>query len=228
MKRFSPIPFAVALLTVFLFNGCVDPQSLLTISTDTTLPTITKVNVLVEKSSVGFEWPAIQDKRVKGINVYRATPGKGRTQRFVKIATIGDHFATHYVDRNIQPSRRYLYTFSTYDLLHESPHGKIVRVQTPSAYKAVEFVKVYLRDSGVVKVLWKPHPNPRITGYVIERRLGKSTAKWHFLASVPGRLMPEYIDASAAKGYRYRYRVLARSSSGILSEPSAPATLLVK
>jgi len=228
MKRFNPMPFAVALLTAFLSNGCVDPQSLVTISTDKTLPTITKVNVLVEKSSVGFEWPAIEDKRVKGINVYRATPGKGRTQRFVKIATIGDHFATHYVDRNIQPDRRYLYTFSTYDLLHESPNGKILRVQTPSAYKSVEFVKVYLRDSGVVKVLWKPHPNPRITGYVIQRRLGKSTAKWHFLARVPGRLMPEYIDASAAKGYRYSYRVLARSSSGVLSRPSAPATLLVK
>ncbi len=228
MKRFSLMPFTAALLTAFLFNGCVDPQSLLTVSIDKTLPTIRNVNVLVEKSSVGFEWPAIRDSRVKGINIYRATPDAGRTQRFVKIAAIGDPFATHYVDRNIEPNRRYLYTFSTYDLLSESPHGKIVRVQTPSAFKPVEFVKVYLRASGVVKILWKPHPDPRIAGYVIQRRLEKPAAAWRFLANISGRLMPEYIDASAARGYRYSYRVLARSSNGAFSQPSAPAAILVK
>ena len=228
MKRFSLMRYVAALLTVFFVSGCIDPQSLVTLGTDKTLPAITQVNVLVEKSSVGFEWPAIKDSRVKGINVYRAMPTSGRSQRFVRIATISDHYATHYVDRHIQPSRRYLYTFTTYNLLHESAHGKIVRVQTPSAYKAVEFVKVYLRAPGVVKVLWKPHPNPRISGYVIQRRLMQGKAKWRYLASVPGRLMPEYIDASPAKGHRYSYRVLARSSSGVLSRPSTPATLLVK
>jgi len=229
MKPYSLMRYAGAFLLLFLFEGCVDPQSLVTLSTDKTLPTIRQINVLVERSSIGFEWPAIKDERVKGINVYRAVSQAGTSQRFVKIATISDRYATHYVDRTIAPSTRYLYTFTTYNLLHESPHGKIVRVQTSAAYKPVEFVKVYLRDSGVVKVLWKPHPNPRIAGYVIQRRLkDKPKERWHYLASVKGRLMPEYIDASVAKGYRYSYRVLARSSDGVLSQPSMPATIQVK
>jgi fibronectin type 3 domain-containing protein len=213
---------------MFFAEGCTDPQSLVTLGVDESLPAIRQVNVLVEKSSVGFEWPAIKNPKAKGINVYRAIPGKGTKQKFYKIATINDHFATHYVDRTVQPDRRYLYTFTTYDLLHESAHGKIVRVQTPSAYKAVEFAKVYLRASGVVKVLWKPHPNPRIAGYVIQRRLTKGDGKWRYLASVPGRLMPEYIDSSGAKGHSYSYRVIARSNSGVLSRPSQSASIAVK
>ncbi len=215
---------------MFLTSGCNSLQSLVTIGVDRSLPVIRDVKVLVEKSSVGFEWPAIQNPKVKGINVYRAIPSTdgGTKQKFYKIATIADHFATHYVDRSIRPNQRYYYTFTTYDLLHESPHGTVVKVRTSSPYKPVAFVKVYLRDSGVVKVLWKPHPNPRIAGYVIQRRLAGGENKWRYLASVKGRLMPEYIDVSAAKGYRYSYRVIARSSDGVLSVASQPATLMVR
>ena len=228
MKSFRLKASAAALTLLFLAEGCTDPQSLVTVGVDASLPAIRQVNVLVEKTSVGFEWPAIHGTQAKGINVYRAAPSKGTRQKFYKIATISDPYATHFVDRSVLPNHRYLYTFTTYDLLHESPHGKIVRVQTPSAYKPVEFVKVYLRGSGIVKVLWKPHPNPRIAGYVIQRRLGQGEAKWRYLAGVSGRLMPEYIDSSAAKGYTYSYRVLARSSDGVLSQPSQPATLMVR
>jgi fibronectin type 3 domain-containing protein len=216
------------LFSGWILQGCTDPQSLISVSNDSTLPRITQVKVLVEKSSVGFEWPAIHDERVKGINVYRAEAVQGTQQKFVKIATIGDRFATHYVDRTILPNRRYMYMFTTYNLLHESTTGKIVRVQTAPAYKAVEFVKVYLRSSGVVKVLWKPHPNPRIAGYIVQRRLEGSKDTWRFLSNVSSRLMPEYIDSSVAKGHRYSYRVIARSSTGILSMPSAPASIQVR
>jgi fibronectin type 3 domain-containing protein len=229
MKPSRLLLFVVASTMMFLTEGCVDPRSLVTVGVDRSLPVIRQVNVLVEKSSVGFEWPAIKDPRAKGINVYRATASAGKKQqKFYKIATIDDRYATHFVDRSVKPNTRYLYTFTTYDLLHESPHGKIVRVQTPSAYSAVEFVKVYLRDPGVVKVLWKPHPNPRIAGYVIQRRPAGGESKWRHLATVPGRLMPEYIDSSPVRGYRYSYRVIARSSDGVLSMPSAPATIMVK
>jgi len=213
---------------MFLISGCNSLQSYVTVGVDKSLPQIRQVKVLVEKSSVGFEWSPIKNEQVKGINVYRALALEGRQQKFYKIATIADRFATHYVDKTIHPNQRYYYTFATYDLLHESPHGAILKVQTSSPFKSVEFVKVYLRESGVVKVLWKPHPNPRIAGYIIQRQLVGGDKKWHYLAGVKGRLMPEYIDSSAAKNHRYAYRVLARSSDGILSVPSQPATLTVK
>lgn len=228
MRFYSLRMFAVVWMSLFAVNGCTDPQSLISLSTDASLPRIQQVTVLVEKSSVGFEWPPIKDPRVKGINVYRAIPAQSQKQRFIKIDTIGDRFATHYVDRTIEPNTRYMYMFTTYNLLHESLSGKVLRVQTAPAYKPVEFVKVYLRSSGVVKVLWKPHPNPRISGYVIQRRLEEGARPWRYLAGVPGRLMPEYIDSSAAKGHRYSYRVVARSSNGVLSAPSKAATITVQ
>ncbi len=227
MKQSSLITFIVALTMIFLSNGCNRINGMLKIGTDKTLPTIQQVNVLVEKSSVGFEWPAIKDQRVKGINVYRAIPGDFKNQKFTRIATLGSRYATHYIDNTIQPNMKYMYTFTTFDLAHESPHGKIIRVKTSSPYKPVEFVKVYLKAPGVVKILWKPHSNPRIAGYVIQRRLAEKK-EWHYLASVSGRLMPEYIDASVAKGYRYAYRVIARSNTGVLSKPSAEAAIFVK
>ena len=213
---------------MFLISGCNGVESLVTVGVDPALPVIREVRVLVEKSSVGFEWSAIKSAKIKGINVYRAVPENGTKQKFYKIDTIPDPFATHYVDRTVAPNHRYYYTFTTYDLLHESPHGKVVKVQTPSPYKAVTLVKVYLRDSGVVKVLWKPHPNPRIAGYILQRRLAGGTDEWHYLASVNGRLMPEYIDASVARGHQYSYRVVARSNDGVLSVASTPATVSVR
>jgi fibronectin type 3 domain-containing protein len=215
-------------MMMFFSSGCNRINGLVTISTDKTLPTIQQINVLVEKSSVGFEWPAIKDKRVKGINIYRSVPGDFKKQKFTRIATLGDRYATHYVDRSIRPNMRYMYTLTTFGLLHESAHGKIIRVKTSSAYKPVEFVKVYLRATGVVKVLWKPHSNPRISGYVIQRKLANKKEPWHYLASVSGRLMPEYIDASVAKGHHYAYRVIARSNNGVLSQPSQAATIMAK
>ncbi len=213
---------------MFFLSGCNGAQSFLTVGVDATLPTIQQVKVLVEKGSVGFEWPAINDTRIKGINVYRADLAQGTKQKLYKIAVIADPFATHYVDRTVQPNRRYYYTFATYNLLHESAHGKVLRIKTASPYKAVAFAKVYLRASGVVKVLWKPHPNPRIAGYIIQRkRMDGGDKQWHFLANVPGRLMPEYIDNSVAKGHQYSYRVVARSTNGTLSVPSQAATVAV-
>ncbi len=197
---------------------------------DSSLPVMNHVKVLVGKSSVGFEWPAIKDTRIKGFYVYRAEATPGTTdQKFYRIATVSDPYATHYVDKDITPNQRYYYMFTTYDLTHESPRGTVLKVHASSPFRAVDFIKVYSRGSGVVKVLWKPHSDPGIVGYILQRRLeGGADKAWHYLAKIQGRLVPEYIDASGVKGSKYSYRVLAQSSTGILSVPSRAATLTVR
>jgi len=198
----------------------------LAIGSDKTLPRISHLKHIVGKSSVGFEWSAIQDSRVKGIKVYRGIPQHTKNQKYTKIATIDDRYATHFVDRNIAANQTYLYTFTTYSLLKESLPGIVIKIRTSEAFEPVDFVKTYNSDHGVIKVLWSPHANLEISGYIVERKI--SGGAWKYLASIKGRLMPEYIDRSAAVGHSYSYRVIARSSSGTKSVPSGPSVIMVK
>jgi len=226
MKRFSKYIYATALLPLaILLSGCAT-QGILAIGSDDTLPKIIEVKHIVGKSSVGFEWPAIKDTRVDGIKVYRAIPQNTKDQRYTKIASIDDRYATHFVDRGIAPNQTYLYTFTTYSLIKESLPGTVIKIQTQEAFEPVSFIKTYNRDKGVVKILWNPHPNAEISEYIIERKI--SGGKWKYLALVRGRLMPEYIDQSAAIGYTYAYRVIARSSSGVRALPSEASTVKVQ
>lgn len=226
MRRLTQLRYIViSLMLVTLFNGCTT-RGVLAVSSDKTLPKIGKVKYLVGKSSVGFEWASIKDARVKGIRVYRSVPQSTSDQKFERIATIDDRYATHFVDRRVAPNTEYQYTFTTYSTLHESLPGTVVKIKTKTPFKPISFLKVYLSAKGVVKVLWSPHSNPEITGYIIERKI--DGGRWKYLARVNGRLMPEYIDESAAIGYDYSYRIIARSSYGIKSIPSKPASLHVK
>jgi len=226
MKRSRKAICTIALLlSAILFSGCAT-QGILAIGSDKTLPRITNVKHIVGKSSVGFEWPAIKDSRVKGIKIYRAIPQSTKDQKYTKIASIDDRYATHFVDRSITSNQTYLYTFTTYSLLKESLPGTVIKVQTLEAFEPVGFIKTYNRDKGVVKILWNPHPNAEISGYIIERKI--SGGKWKYLAQIRGRLMPEYVDKSAAIGYTYSYRVIARSSSGVKALPSEASMVKVQ
>ena len=81
-------------------------------------------------------------------------------------------------------------------------------------------------DKGVVKLLWTPHPDLRIHDYIIERKV--SDRAWKYLANIKGRLSPEYIDMSPAKGRTYSYRIIARSADGFRSKSSTPVNITVE
>ena len=105
MKRSNQLSFTLIFLTLAtLFSGC-STRGVLAVGSDKTLPKITKIKYLVGKSSVGFEWPAIRDSRVKGIKVYRSRPQSGDRQKYNRIATIDDRYATHFVDRKVSSSK---------------------------------------------------------------------------------------------------------------------------
>ncbi len=62
--------------------------------------------------------------------------------------------------------------------------------------------------------------------YIIERKLrGRG---WRYLATVKGRLSPEYIDMSPAKGYNYSYRVIARLETESKVIPSRELSVLIE
>jgi len=213
-------------LVSLIATGCAEVESMTALKVDPSMPVIKEVKTIVDKTSVGFEWPEIQDTRVEGIDVYRAIPGKSSEQKYIKIATIGNRYATHFVDTDIKPDQKYLYTFKPYGVLYGSSPGKIVSVKTKGPFPPVDFFKAFMVDKGVVKLLWTPHPDPRIHDYIIERKL--EGREWKYLANVKGRLSPEYIDMSPAKGRKYSYHIIARSADGFRSKASEAATVTIE
>ncbi|WP_292657927.1 hypothetical protein [Nitratifractor sp.] len=231
MKRIYRIASLASLLVASLaLDGCSqtvgDVTSLAAIKTDPSLPRIQGVKTVVDRTSVGFEWQPVTDKRVEGIDVYRALVTGSTEEKYLKIATIPNRYATHFVDTTIRPATTYDYTFKTFGVLFGSAPGQIVRVKTAPPLPAVNLVKAYQPDAGVVKLLWTPHRDPRIVEYLVERRLPGQ--KWKYLATVKGRLNPEYIDMSPAKGYTYDYRVTARSADKIQTLPSRPLSVTIR
>ncbi len=231
MKPIYRIVYLTSLLAAFLaLNGCSkaisDVTSLTAVKTDLSMPKIEGVKTIVDRTSVGFEWKPITDKRVEGIDVYRALATGSKEEKYLKIATIPNRYATHFVDTTIRPATTYDYTFKTFGVLFGSAPGQIIRVKTAPPLPAVNLVKAYQPDAGVVKLLWTPHSDPRIVDYVIQRRLAGH--EWKYLDTVKGRLSPEYIDMSPAKGHTYAYRVIARSADRIQALPSRAQSVTIR
>jgi len=213
----------LSVISLLLLNNCTSGiKGMMIYKTDPTLKTITKVRALAMQNSVGFEWEKIEDRRVHGVNIYRATPKK-RKQSFKRIGTAANRYATHFVDTHVEPNMIYHYTFTTFSLGKESKHGSVLEVKTRPALSAISFVKAYNVAPGIVKILWAPHSNQSINRYVIERSI--NTGPWKYMTQVDGQLMAEYIDTFVRPGNNYNYRIIAKSYDDTMTKPSKPTSL---
>lgn len=226
MRRSKAIILSISLILNFLLLSGCSSRGLVTTGTDISLPQIKNVKHIVDKGSVGFEWPAINNSKINGVKIYRTKSNGQTVQKFTHIGTVDNKYATHYVDRSVEPNTDYKYSFTTYTLLKESLPGDVVSVTTKSEIEPVGFLKLFANQRGVVKILWSPHANKDVSEYIVERKVNGGS--WKFLARVRGRLMPEYIDSSVVVGYGYSYRVTAKSSYGIKSAPSESSYIEVK
>lgn len=199
------------------FNGCGAVKGLMTYGTDPSLDTIEQVHALPRMNSVGFEWKKIDDHRIHGVNIYRSDASQ-ETQSFKRIGTVGNRYATHFVDTHVNADSTYLYRFSTFAFGKESRHSEPIEVRTRPPFSAVSFVKAYRVAPSVVKLLWKPHTNSSINTYIIERSVDGS--EWKFVSQVQGQLMAEYIDTFVRSGHTYSYRIIAQSYDKIRAYPS--------
>ena len=214
MKKSTLILWVLSLL---IFSGCGAVKGLMTYGTDPSLKTLQVVHTLPKMNSIGFEWKKIEDQRIHGINVYRADLS-GTHSNYERIGTIGNRYATHFVDTHVKPDTVYRYRFSTFAFGRESKHSAPIEVRTLPTFSAVTFVKAYRVAPSVVKLLWKPHTNPGISSYIVERSVNGS--EWKFVSQVEGQLMVEYIDTFVRGGDTYRYRIIAQSYDKIRAYPS--------
>jgi len=218
MKRSILLLWVLALLT---FSGCGSAiKGLMVYGKDPTLPSLGTVRVLPMMSSVGFEWRTIKDQRIHGINVYRKSPESKETEEreFKRIGSIGNRYATHFVDTHVKPDRRYVYRFNPFSFGKEAISGTTVEVRTRPTFAPVSFLQAYREGPSAIKLLWRPHASDKISSYIIERSV--NGGRWRFMAQVEGLLMAEYIDTLVRSGNTYAYRIIAKSYEGIKAKPS--------
>lgn len=217
-----------AALALSLFSGCApQPVQQKTITIDSTLPTPLMNGYIADITSAAFEWKPIDDPRVKGYFVYRTLPNSG-SEKLERLTKIESRFATHYVDTDLKPNTQYQYRFSTYtDDDHESVAGETLMVATQPMIAPVSFFQSVGNMPRSAKLLWRPHPNLKISGYVLERKNANDN-EWKNIANISGRLTPEFIDRDLKDGQVYYYRLRAMTFDNISTDPSEIAKVVTK
>jgi fibronectin type 3 domain-containing protein len=186
---------------------------------DPSLPTPKNIKTISDMDSVAFEWDLIDDNRLEGFRLYRSEPNEGdRSYKDVSGAIEG-RFKTHYADEKLTPSTQYFYQLvSVAKDGKESPKSKIVEAKT-SDFEPVPYVEAISNYPRSAKIIWRPYPNPKVEGYIVERNDLGST-EWDDIKKVRGRLNVEYIDDGLDDNRVYKYRVIAYTYNGIKSPPS--------
>jgi len=206
MKKLTQISLMAIL--VILITGCNPAGMLNNEQLDPRLPKLNEVKAVPSNTSVAFEWKSLAKKGITGLNIYRA-----ETNRYVKnpivskIARVSNRFATHYVDTDLKQGSAYTYTFTTVRNGFESEHGKVINVKTLPPFEPVTFFQGFQKSQNTIKLIWRPHPNEKVSWYKIEKSVNRGEWKW--VGTVKERMMAEYIDTSIVPGNLYAYRIIA-------------------
>jgi uncharacterized protein len=225
----SSIRYALSVsLALSLFSGCAPkptPEKVVTI--DSTLPVLSMNGYISDITSAAFEWKPLEDTRVVGVYVYRNMPG-AEDQNLHRMATIDSRFSTHYVDSELKPNTQYQYRFSSFTKVgSESVGSETVVVATQPMIAPVSFFQSVGNMPRSAKLLWRPHPNGRISGYSIDR-LNVNDQTWSEIATISGRLNAEYIDHNLKDGQVYHYRIKALTYDKLVTEPSEMTKVVTK
>lgn len=222
-------------VSLLIFSGCgtLIPKPNNEVSIDPTLPivTLTQNGVITDMNSVALEWSKINDRRVKGVYVYKqkvdpANPSSGgaRDDYYDKVKS---RFITHYVDNDITPGSQYNYSFKTFSENAESVMSDVVPVRSLPLLDSVSWIHSINSMPRSAKIIWRPHSNEKVKAYIIERKTLEDE-KWEKLDTVYGRLSAEYIDTDLLDNHVYKYRIKVVTYDDIVSKPSEVVKVVTK
>lgn len=177
------------------------------------------IKSIVDITSIGFEWQKINDPKVIGYNFYRTDLQKdGKSLKLIK--SIENRYATHYVDKDLEPNTKYAYQISA--KVSDGTESKTTDayiVQTLPRIVPVSFIQAISDLPNRVKLLWRPHPDKRIQYYRIEK-FNTTLNEWIHLKTVEQRLQVEYIDTGLDNNTSYKYRIKAFTFNNVESAPT--------
>ncbi len=219
MKKLTQSSLMATLLMLLI--GCSSSSMLSNEQLDPSLPKLNSVKAVPDHTSVAFEWQSLANKGITGLNVYRTDTNQyvnSQMKQLKKIGTIHNPFSTHFVDTKLRQDSTYTYTFTTVKNGFESAHGKVINIKTLPPFEPVTFFQGFQKTKNTIKLIWRPHPNAKISWYKVERSINAGDWKW--IGTVKERMMSEYIDKSVVPGNSYTYRVIAMGFEHSFSKPS--------
>jgi fibronectin type 3 domain-containing protein len=189
---------------------------------DSSLPIIKSIQTISDMNAVAFEWIPLSDNpKIAGYKIYRIEGNeRNSSQKLINVATLKDRTISHYTDINLQPNSFYQYRFTAFTKdRQESEGSRTVKARTLPKIRAIDYIIPVGNLANKVKLLWRPHPSQRVSGYIVERS-SIYNPKWIEIARVPNRLSVEYIDYNLENDRVYKYRLRVSTFDGIVSAPS--------
>lgn len=210
-------------LLFLLFSGCSNAvfNTNSTLNSNITPPS--DIRVLSDVNTIAFEWKLVQDPNVMGYYIYRK---EANAQDFEKVATLNSRFNTHYADNNLKAGTQYIYHFTTFDKNHNVSSYSPAISATTLSISAVTYVEAISNYPRKVKIIWSPHQDPRVVGYIVQRK--DKNGKWKEIGNVKSRLLVEFLDTNLEDETTYTYQVLAYNAKNSLSIPSSVVSATTK
>ncbi|BFU77044.1 fibronectin type III domain-containing protein [Arcobacter sp. 15-2] len=214
---------------IVLFSGCQQ-----TISTpakpkiDVTLPVIdaSSMKNISDINAIALEWKKIDIAQAAGYYIIRADMQEDG--KFKRVAKIDNKFVTHYLDKDLNANSKYGYKIALFTKRgFESRASDALIVSTLPNFESVSLIESISNLPRQIKILWRPHSNPRVAQYIIERT-SPTKAKWEEIAVMKNRLDVEYIDDDLGDNQIFMYRIKAVTFDGIISNISAIASATTK
>jgi fibronectin type 3 domain-containing protein len=214
------------IFTIFLgvgifSTGCINNSLDKPLKSDKALKSVEKVTSVPDTTAVAFEWELVKDN-IAGYNIYRReiSDKSNFSGKLERIAVIEDKYSSHYVDTGLKPETRYQYRFTTYTVDdRESVGSKFVYTTTIKNILPPVYIITVPNLPNMTKLIWRPHTDPRVSGYVIERQ-ELANNDWKQVGELNHRYNVEFIDRELDSNKVYKYRVRAKSFDKIVSEPS--------
>ncbi len=192
------------------------------------LPNVQSIRTISSMTAVGLEWQMVPSMKIEGYRLYRLDPNS-EEKKLKRVAEIEDRYSTHYVDTKLTPGTEYVYQMSTFDKDgYESRQSAPVHVKTAPMIHSVSFVRAITDLPNRIKLIWRPHQDLRVVGYVVERASVSKPGDWKKQADIKHRLSAEYMDKNLGDGEVYMYRIRAKLCNGLLTHPSQPVKAITK
>jgi len=159
-----------SIILILFVSGCqnISPNPPRVII-DPNMPTVTGIKTLSGMTKIALEWEPIYQNSINGYYIYRSDPLK-QNGKLHRITTIKDRYVSHYVDTKLIPGTVYYYRMSTFSNNNrESRPSKVIKVKTMQLLPSVPYIDAISGLPHMIKLIWRPHPNPSVVSYIIQR-----------------------------------------------------------
>ena len=215
--------------SLVVFSGCEKELKVAKPNIDINIPTIDSKSIksISDYQSIALEWKSVPEVDVSGYYIYRANMQKdGR--KFKRIATLYNKYKTHYLDKNLESNSKYSCAISVVGKSDaESASSKAVMASTLPNFQSVSLITSISKLPRQIKILWRPHTNPRVKSYILEK-LSPTESKWEEIAKIDDRYSVEFIDENLGDNETCMYRIRAVTFDNIVSDFSETTTAVTK